>query len=77
MEASPAAAMPSLERRLCDQFEYYFNDANLRRDKHLRSMVGEGDMRGWAPLCEVLTFSRAKGLLDAGLGGAGPARAGG
>ena len=64
--SSAASVGGSLEERLRAQLEYYFGDANLRRDGHMAKLIGgaDGAMRGWAPLDDVLDFARAKRLLD-------------
>ena len=63
MAAPPDAVAAKLQK----QVEYYFSDANLRRDAHLRGLAGADDdstLRQWVDLEHVLAFSRARSILD-------------
>jgi len=68
-----AAATGSGARRACDegesetwlervkkQVDFYFGDANLRRDKFLRKKMGEGN--GFVELSTILQFNRIRAL---------------
>ena len=59
---APDAVVAKLQKQL----EYYFSDANLRRDAHLKGLAGaDNDRRcGWVDLEHVLAFSRARAILD-------------
>ena len=67
-EARTAGATPdTLAAKLQRQLEYYFSDANLRRDAHLKGLAGADDdstLRQWVDLEHVLAFSRARAILD-------------
>lgn len=65
--SSSAMSDDALESKLAAQLEFYFSDANVRRDKHLASIIGAGDatMRGWMPLADLVGFRRAAELLEA------------
>ena len=61
--ATPDAVVAKLQKQL----EYYFSDANLRRDAHLRGLAGadnDSALRQWVELEHVLAFSRARAILD-------------
>lgn len=49
------------ERAIIRQVEYYFSDANLRRDKFLLEQISK-DEEGWVPLSVLLTFKRLSSL---------------
>lgn len=49
-----------LERRIIDQVEYYFSDANLFRDKFLQAETANNE--GWVPLTTMITFKRLASL---------------
>ena len=67
-EARTAGATPdTIAVKLQKQLEYYFSDANLRRDAHLKGLAGADDdstLRAWVDLAHVLAFSRARAILD-------------
>jgi len=63
MAAPPDAVAAKLQKQL----EYYFSDANLRRDAHLRGLAGadnDSALRQWVELEHVLAFSRARAILN-------------
>ena len=63
MAAPPDAVAAKLQKQL----EYYFSDANLRRDAHLKGLAGANDdaaLRQWVDLEHVLAFSRARAILN-------------
>ena len=63
MAAPPDAVAAKLQKQL----EYYFSDANLRRDAHLKGLAGADDdstLRQWVDLEHVLAFSRARAILN-------------
>ncbi|KAJ1460258.1 hypothetical protein M885DRAFT_612887 [Pelagophyceae sp. CCMP2097] len=63
-----AEGVPSVEQRLAKQVEYYFSNANLRRDGHLKKLLGpDAALQGWASLDHVASFSRAKDIVDEAL----------
>ena len=67
MAASDGAASDAVAAKLQKQLEYYFSDANLRRDAHLRGLAGANDdaaLRQWVDLEHVLAFSRARAILN-------------
>ena len=43
------------------QIEFYFGDANLRRDRYLRTRI-EGNEQGFVKITDLLTFNRLKAL---------------
>ncbi|XP_065355860.1 la protein homolog [Calliphora vicina] len=49
------------EKKIIQQVEYYFGDANLNRDKFLLEQVGK-DEDGWVPISVLLTFKRLASL---------------
>ncbi|XP_066494073.1 lupus La protein homolog [Tiliqua scincoides] len=49
-----------LERKVCQQIEYYFGDYNLPRDKFLQDVIKKDD--GWVTLKTIITFNRLKCL---------------
>ena len=64
---SDGAAPDAVVAKLQKQLEYYFSDANLRRDAHLRGLAGADDdatLRRWVELEHVLAFARARAILD-------------
>jgi len=65
--ASDGAAPDAVAAKLQKQLEYYFSDANLRRDAHLKGLAGANDdatLRQFVDLEHVLAFSRARSILD-------------
>ena len=63
MAAPPDAVAAKLQKQL----EYYFSDANLRRDAHLKGLAGAKDdatLQQFVDLEHVLAFSRARSILD-------------
>ena len=65
--ASDGAAQDTVAAKLQKQLEYYFSDANLRRDAHLKGLAGANDdatLRQFVDLEHVLAFSRARSILD-------------
>ena len=65
--ASDGAAQDAVAAKLQKQLEYYFSDANLRRDAHLKSLAGadnDSTLRHWVDLEHVLAFSRARAILN-------------
>ena len=63
MAAPPDAVAAKLQKQL----EYYFSDANFRRDAHLKGLAGADDdssLRQWVDLEHVLAFSRARAILN-------------
>jgi hypothetical protein len=63
MAAPPDAVAAKLQKQL----EYYFSDANLRRDAHLKGLAGadnDSTLRQWVDLEHVLAFSRARAILN-------------
>ena len=64
---SDGATPDAVVARLQKQLEYYFSDANLRRDAHLKGLAGAGDdstLRAWVDLEHVLAFARARAILN-------------
>ena len=60
-------APDAVAARLQKQLEYYFSDANLRRDAHLKGLAGAKDdatLQQFVDLEHVLAFSRARSILD-------------
>ncbi|XP_054743773.1 la protein homolog [Anastrepha obliqua] len=55
------AHLTKKERGIIRQVEYYFSDANLRRDKFLLEQISK-DEEGWVPLSVLLTFKRLSSL---------------
>lgn len=47
--------------RVRQQIEFYFGDANLRKDKFLKTKIAE-DTNGYVPITVLLTFNRLKAL---------------
>ena len=63
MAAPPDAVAAKLQKQL----EYYFSDANLRRDAHLKGLAGadnDSTLRQWVDLEHVLAFARARAILN-------------
>ena len=61
------SATDAVAAKLQKQLEYYFSDANLRRDAHLRGLAGADDdrtLRQWVDLEHVLAFSLARAILN-------------
>jgi lupus La protein len=54
--------LTKLETDIIRQLEYYFGDANLRRDKFLLEQISKED--GWVPVSTLLTFKRLKALSE-------------
>nr|XP_056717166.1 lupus La protein [Euleptes europaea] len=52
--------MSDLERKVCQQIEYYFGDHNLPRDKYLQEKIKLDD--GWVPLEIMIKFNRLNRL---------------
>lgn len=50
-----------VEKKIIQQVEYYFGDANLNRDKFLLEHIGK-DEEGWVPISVLLTFKRLASL---------------
>lgn len=53
------AKLSQLERDVIKQLEYYFSEANLRRDKFMNQKISENE-DGWVELSVMLTFNRLK-----------------
>jgi len=53
--------LEKLRQALCRQVDYYFGDANYRKDKFLRS---QADAEGWTSLRLVAKFNRVKDLTS-------------
>lgn len=51
-----------LEEQIFQQVEYYFGDANLRKDKFMKQTLDEND--GWMPMETLLKFNRLKKLSE-------------
>lgn len=51
--------LPQLEQTIIKQLEYYFSEANLRRDKFMNTKIAENE-DGWVDLSVMLTFNRLK-----------------
>ncbi|XP_029461568.1 lupus La protein isoform X2 [Rhinatrema bivittatum] len=49
-----------LEKKICQQIEYYFGDHNLPRDKFLKEQIKLDD--GWVPLETMIKFNRLSRL---------------
>ena len=65
--ASDAAQPDAVVAKLQKQLEYYFSDANLRRDAHLKGLAsadGDNTLRAWVDLEHVLAFARASAILN-------------
>jgi len=43
-------------------FQYYFGDANLAKDKFMKEQIAKDD--GWIPLSVLLTFNRLKAMSE-------------
>lgn len=52
-----------LNDKILKQVEFYFGDANLPRDKFLRSLI-EQDSEGWVSLEAIASFTRMKTLTQ-------------
>ncbi|XP_067843606.1 lupus La protein [Heptranchias perlo] len=52
--------MTPLEKKICEQIEYYFGDHNLPRDKFLKEQIKLDD--GWVPLETMIKFNRLSRL---------------
>ncbi|KAL8183440.1 UNVERIFIED_CONTAM: hypothetical protein K2H54_041234 [Gekko kuhli] len=52
--------MSDLERKVCQQIEYYFGDHNLPRDKFLQEKIKLDE--GWIPLEIIIKFNRLNRL---------------
>lgn len=53
------AKLSQLERDIIKQLEYYFSEANLRRDKFMNQKIADSE-DGWVELSVMLTFNRLK-----------------
>jgi hypothetical protein len=53
------AASPAVLARLREQLEFYFSDANYRKDKFLRAKAAENS-DGFVPLAVIATFQRVR-----------------
>ena len=55
-----------LAEQLCKQIEFYFSDANLRHDDHMRGLLGpEPSLEAWTDLEHIASFAKAQRLVDA------------
>ena len=62
---SPASTGDDVEARVREQLEFYFSDANLRRDEHMRELLGpEAGLTGWADVSHLLSFAKMGRLLE-------------
>ncbi|XP_064419775.1 lupus La protein isoform X2 [Latimeria chalumnae] len=59
-ENSVKDEMSVLEKKICQQIEYYFGDHNLPRDKFLKEQIKLDD--GWVPLETMIKFNRLSQL---------------
>uniref|UniRef100_UPI00398EB093 lupus La protein isoform X2 n=1 Tax=Pristiophorus japonicus TaxID=55135 RepID=UPI00398EB093 len=59
-ENGMAQEMTPLEKKICEQIEYYFGDHNLPRDKFLKEQIKLED--GWVPLETMIKFNRLSRL---------------
>ncbi|XP_062908274.1 lupus La protein [Mobula hypostoma] len=59
-ENGVALEMTPLEKKICEQIEYYFGDHNLPRDKFLKEQIKLDD--GWIPLETMIKFNRLSRL---------------
>jgi hypothetical protein len=60
-----AAAALTVKEEVRVQFEFYFSDANLRHDEHLRQLLGsDPKLTGWVDLEQVASFKLVKQLLE-------------
>ncbi|XP_065175650.1 lupus La protein homolog [Sycon ciliatum] len=63
VKVEPEAAEPTKsEIAIIEQTEYYFGDANIRRDKFMKQTLDEND--GWMPMEIMLKFNRLKQLSE-------------
>lgn len=62
-EVTQDVNLSNQERKVIRQIEYYFSDANLRRDKFLMGKIAE-DEEGWVTISVLLTFKRLQQLSD-------------
>ncbi len=62
MAENGAEAASALEKQIIRQIEYYFGDANLKRDRFLQERVKEDD--GWVSLETMTKFNRLKALTE-------------
>ncbi|XP_078063746.1 lupus La protein isoform X2 [Mustelus asterias] len=59
-ENGVAQEITPLEKKICEQIEYYFGDHNLPRDKFLKEQIKLDD--GWVPLETMIKFNRLNRL---------------
>ncbi|XP_067891484.1 lupus La protein isoform X2 [Heterodontus francisci] len=59
-ENGVAQEITPLEKKICEQIEYYFGDHNLPRDKFLKEQIKLDD--GWVPLEIMIKFNRLSRL---------------
>ncbi|XP_030064776.1 lupus La protein isoform X2 [Microcaecilia unicolor] len=59
-ENGDKASISDLEKKICQQIEYYFGDHNLPRDKFLKEQIKLDD--GWVPLETMIKFNRLSRL---------------
>nr|XP_033800052.1 lupus La protein isoform X2 [Geotrypetes seraphini]XP_033800053.1 lupus La protein isoform X2 [Geotrypetes seraphini]XP_033800054.1 lupus La protein isoform X2 [Geotrypetes seraphini] len=59
-ENGDKASILDLEKKICQQIEYYFGDHNLPRDKFLKEQIKLDD--GWVPLETMIKFNRLSRL---------------
>ncbi|XP_055493982.1 lupus La protein [Leucoraja erinacea] len=59
-ENGMAQEMTPLEKKICEQIEYYFGDHNLPRDKFLKEQIKLDD--GWVTLETMIKFNRLSRL---------------
>ncbi|XP_041057441.1 lupus La protein [Carcharodon carcharias] len=59
-ENGVAQEITPLEKKICEQIEYYFGDHNLPRDKFLKEQIKLDD--GWVPLETMIKFNRLSRL---------------
>lgn len=53
----------SINNKIQEQVEFYFSDANLRRDKFLKKKLSES-ADGFVPIDVLLTFNRMRSLSE-------------
>ncbi|XP_071941773.1 lupus La protein homolog [Antedon mediterranea] len=61
-EANGQSSPSDLEKKIIRQIEYYFGDANLKRDKFLQQEIKSDD--GWVSLETMVKFNRLKQLSE-------------
>ncbi|XP_033629108.1 lupus La protein homolog [Asterias rubens] len=62
MTENGSEAPTALEKQIIRQIEYYFGDANLKRDRFLQEQVKEDE--GWVPLEIMIKFNRLKAMTE-------------